>query len=214
MAGQSPQLHSSTTSLVAMEFVKYAASTGNCQIGMSMMRRNLMKFIRMTCWRLLPVAIAAATTSAATTGPVGAVVHWDAPTINTDGTPLTDLIGFNVYHGTSVTAMMLAASLSADSRSYVESDLSASDWYWYVTAVNANGVEGDPSAIVRKTISDIAGSPGRNPGGAGTPDGTAGQAGSSADPSISPATGGSRQAARRASSTLCRPAGDVYCFGH
>ena len=178
------------------------------------MRTNLMKFIRMTCWRLLPVAIAAATTSAATTGPVVAVVRWDAPTINTDGTRLTNLIGFNVYHGTSVTAMTLAASLSADSRSYVESDLYASDWYWYVTAVNANGVEGDPSAVVGKTISDIAGSPGLNPGGAGTPGGTSGQSGSSADPSGSPATGGSQQAARRSSSTLCRPAGDVYCFGH
>ena len=180
-----------------------------------MMRSDLKKFIPLICWRLLLVAIAAATPSAAgTTGLAVAVVRWDAPTINTDGTPLNDLIGFNVYHGTSVTAMILVASLTADSRSYVESHLSASHWYWYVTAVNANGVEGDPSAIVGKTIAAVDGSAGPNPGGTGNSGGTSGQTGNSGGPAGAPTTSGSQHAARRSSSTLCRPAGDVYCFGH
>ncbi|NIQ13822.1 MAG: hypothetical protein GTO02_05270, partial [Candidatus Dadabacteria bacterium] len=31
----------------------------------------------------------------------GITLAWDAPTTKTDGSPLTDLAGFNVYYGTS-----------------------------------------------------------------------------------------------------------------
>jgi hypothetical protein len=93
--------------------------------------------------------------SASAAGPAvadAAVLTWAAPTTNVDGSALADLIGFNVYHGTSPTAMMMAASLAATARSYAESNLTPAVWYWYVTAVNAVGTESAPSAMVTKTI--------------------------------------------------------------
>jgi hypothetical protein len=82
----------------------------------------------------------------------GAVLTWAAPTTNVDGSALTDLIGFNVYHGTSPANMMMAASLAATVRTYAESSLTPAVWYWYVTAVNAVGTESAPSAMVTKTL--------------------------------------------------------------
>jgi hypothetical protein len=81
-----------------------------------------------------------------------AVLTWTAPTTNTDGSALMDIIGFNVYHGTSPNSMMMAASLAASTTSFVDSGLTPSVWYWYVTAVNALGTESAPSAMVSKTI--------------------------------------------------------------
>jgi hypothetical protein len=91
--------------------------------------------------------------------PAGAgstVLTWAAPTTNVDGSELTDLIGFNVYHGTSPTAMMMAVTLAATARTYVEANLTPAVWYWYVTAVNAMGTESVPSAMVTKTIAPPA----------------------------------------------------------
>jgi hypothetical protein len=85
-----------------------------------------------------------------------ATLSWTAPTVNADGSKLSDLLGFNVYRGTSPAAMMLAASVPANTNSFADANLTPSVWYWYVTAVNSLGVESAPSPTVSKAITNAA----------------------------------------------------------
>jgi hypothetical protein len=98
------------------------------------------------------LSVCASAAAAGAAAADGAVLTWAAPTTNVDGSALADLIGFNVYHGTSPSAMMMAASLAATARTYAESSLTPAVWYWYVTAVNAVGTESAPSAMVSKAV--------------------------------------------------------------
>ena len=161
----------------------------------------------------------------ATAGSDSAVLSWSPPTTNTDGSPLTDLVGFNVYHGTSPTAMMLAATVTATAHTFTESNLTPSVWYWYIRTVNALGVESEPSATVNKTIaaavpdpvpppasqppppSPVASTPG--PAGLSEASGSSGDPGGNTEPEAHPRRherqlmGGRR--------TLCRPYGTAWC---
>jgi hypothetical protein len=179
--------------------------------------------------------LAMATASAAGAGGSGAVLNWVAPRKNTDGSALTDLLGFNVYHGTNPGSMMLAASLTSATTSFTDSNLTPSVWYWYVTTVDLLGIESAPSATVSKTITAVAGSAAAGSAAAGSAAAGNTAAGNTAagntaagntaagNPSASnsaatPATTGdqerqwdlSRIAAQRHS--ICRPRGDVWCF--
>jgi len=164
-----------------------------------------------------------------------AVLSWAAPTINADGSKLSDLLGYNVYRGTSPTGMMLAASLAAGTNTYADSNLTPSVWYWYVTAVNSLGVESAPSPTVSKVIATGAGAgttpPGSTPGSSPgtTPGSTTGSTTGSTAGSTTPSTGGSSggqgaaseaaESPYRASAlsaisrrTHCKPVGMVTCF--
>ena len=166
--------------------------------------------------------------AANTTSGDGAVVIWTPPTTNADGSPLTDLIGFNVYHGTSPSAMMLATSVNATTNSFAESSLQPAVWYWFVTTVNAYGTESAPSAIVSKNIAAMVSSPApatpapgvATPGvatpGATTP-GTAGSSSAAGNPGAGePETQGERHHLHMRSTvqrdSLCKPKGNVWCF--
>ena len=77
------------------------------------------------------------------------VLNWEAPTVNDDGTPLTDLIGYYVYVGTSPDALVpyfLSASLLGMRFAFPAGDTH----YFAVAAVNADGVESEMSAIVSR----------------------------------------------------------------
>lgn len=78
----------------------------------------------------------------------GAVVSWQPPTQNTNGTPLTNLAGFKVYQAT--TAAGLASStpvnVGASIRSYTFTDLPEGPRVFAVTAVTTTGVESAMSA--------------------------------------------------------------------
>jgi hypothetical protein len=83
---------------------------------------------------------------------VTTVLYWVAPRTNTDGTPLTDLAGYNVYKGTSPTTMLKQASVGPNAGIYIDSTVTSGLWYYYVTAVNSFGIESAPSAPVSKSI--------------------------------------------------------------
>ncbi len=74
---------------------------------------------------------------------IGAVtLSWTAPTLNTDGSPLSDLAGYNIYYGTepgnySVTIHVDNPGLTT----YVVEYLTPNDYYFVVTAINSNGIE-------------------------------------------------------------------------
>lgn len=82
-----------------------------------------------------------------------ATLTWVAPTQNTNGTAYSDPKGFNVYFGTSPTAMtQVKAVTSPTAVSTVVSPLAIGTWSFTVKAVNSRDVESDPSNVATKTI--------------------------------------------------------------
>jgi hypothetical protein len=112
-----------------------------------------------------PITITASNgTSSASIGPFtievnstpsigSATLIWSAPTENTDGTPVTDLVGYRVHYGTSMSALTQLIEVSgAATTTYVVSGLSSGTYYFAVSAYNSLGNEGPFSNIATKTL--------------------------------------------------------------
>lgn len=90
--------------------------------------------------------------------PVGptasAALAWQAPTQNTDGSPLTNLAGYHINYGTSANALISRIAVpGAGSTAYVVSGLAAGSTYFFaVTAYDTVGVESAQSNVVSKTL--------------------------------------------------------------
>lgn len=83
-----------------------------------------------------------------------ALLNWTPPFMNTDGSPLTNLAGFRVYYGTSVSALNQTVQIPGATTSYYSiTGLSAGTWYFAVSAYATNGAESNRSAIAMKSIS-------------------------------------------------------------
>ena len=92
------------------------------------------------------------TSGSGTTGT--ADVSWTPPTTNTDGSTLTDLAGYNIYYGTSPTALTKKVQVSnIGVTNYVISGLTTGTWYFAVTAYSSAGTESSLSNVASKTIS-------------------------------------------------------------
>jgi len=78
-------------------------------------------------------------------------LSWSAPTTNTDGTPLTDLAGYNVYYGPS-SGNYTNSYNAGMSTSYTINNLPAGTYYFVVTAYNAAGYASTFSNEASKTI--------------------------------------------------------------
>lgn len=63
------------------------------------------------------------------------------PTTNTDGTPLTDLAGFNIYRGTSATNLAKVKALGPTVLTYQATGLPTGTYYIATTAVNGASIE-------------------------------------------------------------------------
>jgi Fibronectin type III domain len=82
-----------------------------------------------------------------------ATLSWQAPTTNTDGSPLTNLSGYVIYYGTSASNLGNNVQITTVGiQTYVVENLAAGTWYFAVKAVTSTGVESALSAIVAKTI--------------------------------------------------------------
>ena len=80
-------------------------------------------------------------------------IAWTPPTTNTDGSVLTDLAGYNIYYGTSPTALSQTVRIAnAGVTDYIFSGLTSGTWYFAVTAFTSAGAESVPSDVVSKTI--------------------------------------------------------------
>jgi hypothetical protein len=96
-------------------------------------------------------AFAIAVSAAAATGT--ATLSWTAPTQNTDGSALTDLAGFRVYHGTSPGALNDVVQLpDAGTTTYTFNQLASGTHYFAVSAYTNSGVESALSGVGSKTI--------------------------------------------------------------
>lgn len=78
---------------------------------------------------------------------------WQAPTTNTDNSPLTDLAGFQIVYGRSSTELSQQATITSPSvTTYVVEGLAAGTWYFAVRAFSAGGNVSANSSIESKTI--------------------------------------------------------------
>jgi hypothetical protein len=82
-----------------------------------------------------------------------ATVSWTPPTTNTDGTALTNLAGYRVTYGNSVSALNTTATISNPSVSTTQIDnLAPGTWYFAVKAYTSTGTESSVTSPVSKTI--------------------------------------------------------------
>jgi hypothetical protein len=82
-------------------------------------------------------------------------INWTPPTENTNGTPLTNLAGYNIHYGTSSGSLSKKISvLNPGIATYVVSNLSSGKYYFAVAAVNSAGTESPLSAQVSATVTN------------------------------------------------------------
>jgi hypothetical protein len=82
-----------------------------------------------------------------------ASLSWSAPTVNTDGTPITGLAGFHIYYGISASAMTSTITLASPTEtSYVVNGLASGTYYFSVVAYNSEGIDSTDSNMASKTI--------------------------------------------------------------
>lgn len=82
-----------------------------------------------------------------------ATLSWTAPTTNTDGSPLTDLAGYNIYSGASHATLAPTGKVSSPlTLTYQVTNEPPGVGYYSVTAVNTSGVESAQSVVVSKTF--------------------------------------------------------------
>lgn len=89
--------------------------------------------------------------SAGTTGT--ATLSWNVPTVNTNGTSLTDLAGYIIHYGTSSGALTQTIQLTdPDLTTYVVRNLTAGTYYFAISGYATTGMQGTDSPVVSKTI--------------------------------------------------------------
>jgi hypothetical protein len=80
-------------------------------------------------------------------------LFWDPPTMNADGTPLTDLAGYTIRYGTNPGSLDHVVELpNPGITSYVVENLAPTTWYFTISAINSQGVESQSTGLVWTTI--------------------------------------------------------------
>ena len=99
--------------------------------------KKLFTILAMVLMVLMAVPAMAATTATAE-------LSWNAPTTNTDGTPLTDLAGYKVYMSTSATGTYTLIG-TATTTGYIDTVTVPNNTkivrYYVVTAIDTSGNE-------------------------------------------------------------------------
>lgn len=91
--------------------------------------------------------------SAPAAGASSVSLTWQAPTENSDGSPLTDLKGYKIHYGTA--SQNYTGAISVDNptlTTYLVSSLPAGKYYFAVTAYNAAGTESSFSDEISATF--------------------------------------------------------------
>jgi Putative Ig domain len=97
------------------------------------------------------LAAFAITVSESRTG--SALLTWTPPTLNTNGSALTNLAGYRIYYGNSANKLdRTQAVANPGLASYMIENLPSGPWYFVVHAYNSAGAESPASNIVNKTI--------------------------------------------------------------
>lgn len=87
------------------------------------------------------------------TGDGSVTLSWQAPTMNTDGTALTDLAGFKIYYGLAPGDYTEEIRIDSPGiTTYLVENLSPNTWYFATTAFNTSNVESDFSGVAEVTV--------------------------------------------------------------
>jgi len=82
-----------------------------------------------------------------------ATLTWIAPTLNSDGTALTNLAGYHIHYGTNASDLTQVIDLAgAAATTYVVSNLAPGTYYFAVTAYSSTGAESTESDPASKAI--------------------------------------------------------------
>jgi hypothetical protein len=96
-------------------------------------------------------AFSITTTGGVTNG--NATLSWQAPTLNTDGTALTNLAGYRIVYGKSQSSMDQVIQIpSPGTTTYVVEGLTSATWYFALKAYTTTGSESSTSGVASKTI--------------------------------------------------------------
>lgn len=80
-------------------------------------------------------------------------LNWTPPTQNVNGTPLTNLAGYNIHYGTTSGDYTQTISVSNTGvATYVVDDLTPGTYYFSVGAVNSQGTESPLSSEVSARV--------------------------------------------------------------
>lgn len=80
--------------------------------------------------------------------PGAATLNWVPPTVNADGTPLTDLAGYTIRYGTSPGTLDQVIEIKNPGiTSYVVENLAPATWYFAISSVNSEGVESQTTGV-------------------------------------------------------------------
>lgn len=107
-------------------------------------------------WILAIVAMLALLAGWALVMAATASLSWEAPTLNADGTQLTDLASYKIYRDDNNNGTFsLLAGVAVPTQTYSDTTLTDGVFCYYVTAVDETGNESLPSNIACKTIDTI-----------------------------------------------------------
>lgn len=82
-------------------------------------------------------------------------INWTPPTENTNGSPLTNLAGYEIHYGTSSDKLTKTIGVSNPGiATYVVSNLTPGKYYFAVAAVNSSGTESPLSTQVSTTVTN------------------------------------------------------------
>ena len=81
------------------------------------------------------------------------MLAWIAPTSRVDGSPLQNLAGYRIYYGTNASGLLREVQIDNPSAiTWTITGLSPGNWYFVVTAVDADGLESAYSNMASKTV--------------------------------------------------------------
>jgi hypothetical protein len=81
-----------------------------------------------------------------------AVLSWQAPTKNVDGSTLTNLSGYKIYYGTTSRNYTQSVSVAGASTTQWTLSLAPGTYYFALTAIDAAGGESSKTNEVSKTV--------------------------------------------------------------
>lgn len=111
------------------------------------------RFARLRLATLVAVACTSCTAFADDPAPdQGFTLAWSAPSLNEDGSPLTDLQGYYIYVGDTPDALLPLYYTGAQNSSLVLGHGGPGLRYFAVSAVNVDGVESDMTAVVSEPV--------------------------------------------------------------
>lgn len=79
-------------------------------------------------------------------------LDWQAPSANTDGSPLTDVAGYTIQYGTIESLLTQSTTVDSQTTSHTLENLTPGVWYFAVSAYTSDGIQGALSEVVSTTV--------------------------------------------------------------